>query len=396
MNNPHWAFCVLTNATDMAVQTVRTRALYAPAIAALETGMESFVRDGQQVRLGCRCSDSCKCSRAKCTNESSGLLMPLSTQAETKLRTLLKARTRLAAELTKPRMKLDSVQDRRVDYVTLSAIDESLRRVCAFEKDPPDCGTDTTKYCNWVESIFASNAHNSVKMSEEKRKEASGLCTLARELGECGPSMQKNEASGSADARSAGPSVRALLRKKALDSLTQGDKLPWGTDPHYEYKSGTSMQLRSHPAVLACGSDAERANAMEGCFTQVLADRRHNLLSPLLAQEMTRTLMAAVGMRPDATDAPTGIPTIKQTPKYAPEQVLELLAADSRPRWRRALGVENKMVAEEFTAPDWSRKEIEPDSVARTGYTAKKFFEELRLAMAANTQKRNERGELAA
>ena len=103
-----------------------------------------------------------------------------------------------------------------------------------------------------------------------------------------------------------------------------------------------------------------------------------------------------VGLCPDATDAPTGIPTIKQTPKYAPEQVQELLAADLRPRWRRALGVDNKVVAEEFTAPDWSRKDAELESVTRTGYTAKKLYEELRMAMDANTQKRNERGELTA
>ena len=215
------------------------------------------------------------------------------------------------------------------------------------------------------------------------------MCTLARELGAIGPVMQETDGANEA-------SARAVLRKKALDSLTQGDQLTWGTDPHYEYKSRTSVDLRSHPAVLACGSDTERADAMAACFAQVLADRRHNIVSPMLAQEMTRTLMASVGLCPDATDAPTGIPTIKQTPKYAPEQVQELLAAHLRPRWRRALGVDNKVVEEEFTAPDWSRKEAELESVTRTGYTAKKLYEELRMAMDANTQKRNERGKFIA
>ena len=226
-------------------------------------------------------------------------------------------------------------------------------------------------------------------------EEANKLCTLARELGDNGPSMQ--ETSGANE-----PTVRAVLRKKALDSLTQGDKLTWGTDPHYEYKSKTSVDLRSHPAVLACGSDTERADAMAACFAQVLADRRHNIVSPMLAQEMTRTLMASVGLCPDATDAPAGIPTIKQTPKYAPEQVQELLAADLRPRWRRALGMQTMALhpvlqLKELAAPDWSREAAEQkelESVARTGYTAKKLYEELRMAMDANTQKRNERGEL--
>ena len=54
-----------------------------------------------------------------------------------------------------------------------------------------------------------------------------------------------------------------------------------------------------------------------------------------------------------------------------------------------------------LAAPDWSReaaeqtaKKAELESVARTGYTAKKLYEELRMAMDANTQKRNERGKL--
>ena len=393
------------------VRSKQSRALYAPALAAnSETVHDSVVRGRQHMMLGCRCvgngAYSCKCAKKKdnnCqTHDGLGLLRPLDTEGETRLRTLLKARTRLADELTKPRLKLDNVQDRRLDYVTLSAIDESLRRICAFDKDPVDCGTDTMKYCNWIESIHASNAHNSVQVSAEKMEEASRLCTLARELGNHGPSMQETGGKMHKDE----PTVRAELRKKALDSLTQGDKLTWGTDPHYEYKSRTSVDLRSHPAVLACGSDTERADAMAACFAQVLADRRHNIVSPMLAQEMTRTLMASVGLCPDATDAPTGIPTIKQTPKYAPEQVQELLAADLRPRWRRALGMQTMTLhpvlqLTELAAPDWSRdaaeqtaKKAELESVARTGYTAKKLYEELRMAMDANTQRRNERGQL--
>ena len=391
----------------MTVQTVQTmqskqsRALYAPALAAnSETVHDSVVRGRQQMRLGCRCrcvgncACNCECAKKKDnedndrpTHDGLGLLRPLDTEGETRLRTLLKARTRLADELTKPRLKLDNVQDRRLDYVTLSAIDESLRRICAFDKDPVDCGTDTMQYCNWIESIHASNAHNSVQVSAEKLEEASRLCTLARELGNHGPSMQetggKNE-----------PTVHAVLRKKALDSLTQGDKLTWATDPHYEYKSRTSVDLRSHPAVLACGSDKERADAMEACFAQVLADRRHNIVSPMLAQEMTRTLMASVGMKTD-----------NWVPRYTSEKLLELLDADSHARWRRALGMQTMtlhpvlQLAEltKLAAPDWSREAAEQkelESVARTGYTAKKLYEELRMAMDANTQKRNERGEL--
>ena len=45
-----------------------------------------------------------------------------------------------------------------------------------------------------------------------------------------------------------------------------------------------------------------------------------NTDNPYLVLGMKRTLMASVCMCPDATAAPTGIPTIKQTPKHAPEQ----------------------------------------------------------------------------
>ena len=386
-----------------------------------------MVRGRQQIRLGfhCGCGGCCKrpntpggcrcgCECEDCkqhrnwsgTSSDARSLLCLNTEGETRLRTLLKARTRLAAELVKPRLKLDSVQDRRLDYVTLSAIDESLRRICAFEKDPPDCGTDTMKYCNWIESIHATNAHNSVQVSAEKLEEANRLCTLARELGDHGPSMQSmqtmQETGGEMHKDEA--TVRAELRKKALDLLTQGDKLTWGTDPHYEYKSRTSVDLRSHPAVLACGSDTERADAMAACFAQVLADRRHNIVSPMLAQEMTRTLMASVGITSEIS-----------VPRYTSEALLELLDADSHARWRRALGMQTMTLhpvlqltelAEltELAAPDWSREAAEQtakkaeleklESVARTGYTAKKLYEELRMAMDANTQKRNERGEL--
>ena len=50
----------------------------------------------------------------------------------------------------------------------------------------------------------------------------------------------------------------------------------------------------------------------------------------------------------------------------------------------------------ELAAPDWSREAAEQkelESVARTGYTAKKLYEELRMAMDANTQRRNEDAE---
>ena len=147
------------------------------------------------------------------------------------------------------------------------------------------------------------------------------------------------------------PTARAVLRKKVLDSLTQGDKLTWGTDPHYEYKSRTSVDLRSHAAVLACGSDTERADAMAACFAQVLADRRHNIVSPMLAQRMTHTLLASVGK------------TENLVPRYTAEKLLELLHADSHPRWRRALGVQTMTLhpvlqlteLTELAAPDWSR-----------------------------------------
>ena len=133
---------------------------------------------------------------------------------------------------------------------------------------------------------------------------------------------------------------------------------------------------------------------MAACFAQVLADRRHNIVSPMLAVEMTRTLMASVGISSEIS-----------VPRYTAERLLELLQADSHPRWWRALGVQTMtlhpvlQLAEltKLAAPDWSREAAEQkelESVARTGYTAKKLYEELRMAMDANTQKRNERGEL--
>ena len=68
------------------------------------------------------------------------------------------------------------------------------------------------------------------QVSAEKLEAANRLCTLARELGDHGPSMQSMQETGGKMHKDE-PTVRAELRKKALDSLTQGDKLTWGTDP---------------------------------------------------------------------------------------------------------------------------------------------------------------------
>lgn len=331
----------------------------------------------QQMR-GCRCPRVCECQHKQKKRVCAEL--NLCAEAQHKLQSLLQARTALTSELTKPRMCLHSVQDRRVDYVMLSAIDESLRRVCAHEKNPVDCCLHTGEYIRLIDHIFGSNAHNSVQLSAEKRHQATRLCTLALELGNFGPCL---------NATMAAPYAKQKQRKIALDELTQGDSLHWGTDPHYQYKSGCSFNLRAHPAVLGCGSDVARRNAMHACCSQVLLDRQNNMLSPLLAEQMMQTLLESVALSANTrTCAPVGIPTIKQTPQCSPEQVLELLKPELHAQWQLALGLP--------ATPDWSRQEKRqlPAATSISNYSAQKKCKELQLAMAADTQRRDAYGEL--
>ena len=176
------------------------------------------------------------------------------------------------------------------------------------------------------------------------------------------------------------------MRQNALNVLTQGDALICAPNTDYQYKTRKCFDVRAHPAVLACGSDMQRANAMTACCTQVLVDHKHRMLSPLLAANIMQTLHASVGLR-TSTCAPIGIPTIKQTPKLKPEQLLELMHSDLRRQWELALGIP--------AAPDWSRQENEQgSSMQHSNYTHKKILTELQLAMAANTQTRDASGAL--
>ena len=107
----------------------------------------------------------------------------------------------------------------------------------------------------------------------------------------------------------------------------------------------------------------------------------------LLAQSMLETLAASTVRM----EAPSGIPTIKQTPKTTPdltaERLLELLDEDVRPRWRCALGMDAGRVATVETGEIGEIGEMgeigEIGAVQplRTGYTAAKQEEELLLLL---------------
>ena len=295
----------------------------------------------------------------------------------TELRDLLTYRKKLCSELSTRRKDIDEVQNKRSKWITLEGIDDMLRRLCAFQHDPADCAPSLDEYLGRLYKAKANNDKNSVHMSRNSYETACEnlmeAYVVSHNLGPLLPDYFKKE--GLKLSEDMTPLEVAIWRSGILKSLTYDHDLEVATSPHYEYKYHIQTDLRMHPAVLALEDDNVRQTGMIACLSQVLADRQHNILSPLLAQSMLETLAASTVRM----EAPSGIPTIKQTPKTTPdltaERLLELLDEDVRPRWRCALGMDAGRVATVETG------EIGAVQPLRTGYTAAKQEEELLLLL---------------
>ena len=307
-----------------------------------------------------------------------------------KLESLLTLRKELCVKLKKPRQSIQEAQNKRSQWKTLEGIDEMLRRLCAFDENPADCHPGAMlEYSHRLEKGRANNAHNSVHMSDSAFETAQNTLAqasfLIKHLAPLLPDYFKYQ--GLKSVAEMTPLEQALWRSVFLRSLTVGHDHDVATDPNYRYKNQTQTDLRMHPAAMAVEDDKVRHKAMIACLSQVLADRQHNILTPLLAEDMLNTLETSTV----CTEAPSGIPTIKQTPKTRPklttDKLMELLDEDVQPQWRRALGmdagtVEIKAVTElASSATGESLKAKLEGQPLRTGYTPAKREMELLLLL---------------
>ena len=233
-----------------------------------------------------------------------GELMPNKTQHKdgitadvwvTELRDLLTYRKKLCSELSTRRKDIDEVQNKRSKWITLEGIDDMLRRLCAFQQDPVDCAPSLDEYLGRLYKAKANNDKNSVHMSTSSYETACEnlmeAYVVSHNLGPLLPDyFEKTGLKLSEDMK---PLEVALWRSGILKSLTYDHDLEVATGPHYEYKYHIQTDLRMHPAVLALEDDNVRQTGMIACLSQVLADRQHNILSPLLAQSMLETLAAS-------------------------------------------------------------------------------------------------------